>query len=164
VILLTVPHVTIAPVARGVRRQGGAGSRYFHDYTRPWVADRDFDRRNDPYLASDEARAIDSVIDQYNDASPATSGARASKAATGGCSTSPAARPPGHAPLPGRSRRPPADWWTPYAAPDELLALSPPPDTRFMASGPSGRTAGGLFLPRTASTRRRSPMGSWRRS
>lgn len=146
VILLTVPHVTIAPVARGVGGKVAPGSRYFRDYTRPWIADRDFDRRRDPYLTSDEARAIDSVIDQYNEAIAGhVRRAREQgrdwrlldlaglldRLATRRYLADPAVHLP--------------EWWTPYVLPDELLALSPPPDTRFMASGPSGRTAGGLF-------------------
>ena len=39
--------------------------------------------------------------------------------------------------------RPP--WWTPYKLPDELAALSPPPDSRFFSAGPGGRLQGGLF-------------------
>jgi hypothetical protein len=138
--------VTIAPVARGVGGKVARGSRYFRDYTRPWIADRDFDRRRDPYLTSDEARAIDSVIDQYNEAiaghvRQAREQGRdwrlldlaglLDRLATRRYLADPAVHLP--------------EWWTPYVLPDELLALSPPPDTRFMASGPSGRTAGGLF-------------------
>ena len=37
------------------------------------------------------------------------------------------------------------DWWTPYPLPPELASLDPVPNTRFFASGPDGRTDGGLF-------------------
>jgi hypothetical protein len=37
------------------------------------------------------------------------------------------------------------DWWTPYPLPPELDSLDPVPNTRFFASGPAGRTDGGLF-------------------
>jgi hypothetical protein len=37
------------------------------------------------------------------------------------------------------------DWWTPYELPPELQSLKPVPDSRFFASGPEGRTQGGLF-------------------
>src|SRR5207342_184308 len=36
-------------------------------------------------------------------------------------------------------------WWREYKLPPELASLSPEPNTRFFASGPSGRTDGGLF-------------------
>src|SRR5207249_3536513 len=36
----TVPHVTIAPIARGVGAKVRPGSRYFPFYARPWVDDR----------------------------------------------------------------------------------------------------------------------------
>ena len=36
-------------------------------------------------------------------------------------------------------------WWTPYPLPPELASLDPVPNTRFFASGPTGRTDGGLF-------------------
>ena len=64
----TVPHVTIAPVARGVATKVRPGSRYFPYYTRPWISDADFDPADDPHLTENEARAVDSAIDQYNDA------------------------------------------------------------------------------------------------
>ena len=64
----TVPHVTIAPVARGVARKVREGSRYFPYYTRPWISDAEFDAKDDPNITEPEARAIDSAIDQYNTA------------------------------------------------------------------------------------------------
>ena len=42
-------------------------SRYFPYYTRPWITDDDFDPKRDPHITADEARAIDSAIDAYND-------------------------------------------------------------------------------------------------
>ncbi len=68
VILGTVPHVTIAPIARGVGPKVRKGSRYYPFYTRPWISTEDFDVGRDPYVTEQEARAIDSAIDQYNDA------------------------------------------------------------------------------------------------
>jgi hypothetical protein len=67
VIWATVPHVTIAPVARGIGPKLRPGSRYFPYYTRPWVTDEDFNERDDPFITGAQARAIDSAIDQYND-------------------------------------------------------------------------------------------------
>ena len=65
VIGATVPHVTIAPVARGIGRKVRQGSRYFSFYTRPWISDHDFDPSEDPHITENQARAIDSAIDQY---------------------------------------------------------------------------------------------------
>ena len=39
VIWSTVPHVTIAPIARGLGGKVAPGSRYFPFYARPWVED-----------------------------------------------------------------------------------------------------------------------------
>src|SRR5262249_35126202 len=67
IIVSNVPHVTIAPVARGVARKVREDSRYFPFYTRPWIPDSQFDKNEDPHLTGQEARAIDSAIDQYNE-------------------------------------------------------------------------------------------------
>ncbi len=145
VIFATVPHVTIAPVARGVGTKVARGSRYFPYYTRPWIDDRDFDPGDDPHLTHQEARAIDSAIDQYND--HIVNVVRAARyqsrdwlvidvaglldrLATRRYIADPTARP---------------DWWTPYPLPPELAALSPVPDSRFFSSDSTGRLAGGLF-------------------
>ena len=66
-ILATIPQVTIVPIARGGGGKTRLGSRYFNYYTRPWITDDDFDARRDPSLTADEARAIDSAIDAYNE-------------------------------------------------------------------------------------------------
>jgi hypothetical protein len=63
----TVPHVTIAPFARGVEGKVKVGSRYFPFYTLPWINDKDFNPNKHPKITEQEARAIDSAIDQYND-------------------------------------------------------------------------------------------------
>jgi hypothetical protein len=72
VILGTVPHVTIAPIARGVNprkpgRKWREGSRYFPYYTDPWIDDESFNPGKHRHLTHQQARAIDSAIDQYND-------------------------------------------------------------------------------------------------
>lgn len=141
----TVPHITIAPIARGVGGKMRPGSRYFPYYTRPWIDDVRFDATVDPYLTGNQARAIDSAIDQYNDAIVETVAAARrdgldwlildtagllDRIAARRYLLDPAARP---------------SWWTPYRLPSELAALVPPPDSRFLVSGPEGRTAGGLF-------------------
>ena len=147
VVLGTVPHVTIAPIAKGVNpakpgQKWIEGSRYFPYYTDPWIDDRDFNPRKHRHLTHQQARAIDSAIDQYNE------------------SILDAVR---HARREGR------DWlvldlcglldglayrrfandraaasnndWVPYPIPDALAHL----DARFFRSGKDGRTQGGLF-------------------
>src|SRR6202453_2466927 len=147
VIWATVPHVTIAPVARGIGRKVRQGSRYFPFYTRPWISDLDFDPSEDPHITENQARAIDSAIDQYNDAiTDVVRRARSAnpprdwylfdmagmldRLASRRYLADPAARP---------------SWWTPYTLPPELTALSPVPDSRFFSAGPNGRLTVGLF-------------------
>lgn len=144
VIWCTVPHVTVAPIARGVGDKP-SGSRYFPYYTRPWISDRDFDPRRDPHLTAAQARAVDSAIDQYNEAiTAAVADARRQggdwylldtagildRLAYKRYMADPAARP---------------DWWTPYPLPPELAALDPVPDTRFLTTVDGRRATGGLF-------------------
>jgi hypothetical protein len=141
----TVPHVTIPPIARGVGDKVREGSRYFPYYTRPWIQDEDFDAKYDPHITGQEARAVDSAIDQYNDAiAQAVRDARnegrdwllfdaaglLDRLAVRRYIADPSARP---------------DWWREYELPPDLAALSPEPNSRFFASGPDGRTDGGLF-------------------
>ncbi len=147
VIWTTVPHVTIPPVTRGIPQKIRKGSRYFPFYTRPWIAQKDFDPKADAHITGNQARAIDSAIDQYNYA--ITDVVRRARSAN-----------------PSRdwylfdmagvldrlaSRRYIKDvaarpaWWTPYPLPGELKNLRPVPDSRFFSSGPKGRLAGGLF-------------------
>jgi len=146
VIWATVPHVTIAPIARGVGGKVKPGSRYFRYYTRPWISDRDFNPKEDhPYLTAEDARAIDSAIDQYNESIAATVGAGRKEGrdwrlldvcgvlerlASRRYIDDPQMKPP--------------QWWTRYELPPDLADLKPEPDTRFFASGAGGRTAGGL--------------------
>jgi hypothetical protein len=146
VIFGTVPHVTIVPIAHGVGDAKVAdGSRYFPYYTRPWIDDDAFDPADDPHLTADEARAIDSAIDMYNDTIVASIGAARAEGldwrvldlaglldrlASRRYLQDPAAQP---------------SWWTPYRLPDALSRRDPVPDSRFFASGPDGLMAGGLF-------------------
>jgi hypothetical protein len=145
VIVTTVPSVTIAPIARGVSGKVRPDSRYFPYYTRPWIDDDDFDPERDPHLTEDEARAVDSAIDAYNETIVASVEAARregldwyvldmagllDRLARRRYLESPWARP---------------SWWTPYELPAELEALDPVPNTRFFRSGPGGRTDGGLF-------------------
>jgi len=96
-------------------------------------------------ITGQQALAIDSAIDQYNDAiTEAVSDARnegrdwllfdvaglMDRLAARRYIEDPAARP---------------EWWSPYKLPAEVEALSPVPNSRFFESGPKGRTDGGLF-------------------
>ncbi len=149
VILGTVPHVTIAPFARGVGGKIRAGSRYFPYYTLPWISNEDFDVNKHPRITEQEARAIDSAIDQYNDyITDAVRQARSEgrdwyvfetaglldRFASRRYLEDPQARP---------------SWWDEvggsYKLPPELQALSPVPDSRFFTSDATGRKSGGLF-------------------
>lgn len=145
VIIATVPHVTIAPIARGVANKVRPGSRYFPYYTKPWISDNDFNAKDNPNITEQEARAIDSAIDQYNyDIAKAVEASRQDGLDwyifdVAGLLDRLAARRYFH----DVQARP--DWWNPYELPAELQALSPVPDARFFRSDSSGRTCGGLF-------------------
>ena len=145
VIWCTVPHVTIAPIARGIGGKMRPGSRYFPYYTRPWIDDTHFNPAFDPYLTGNQARAIDSAIDMYNDAITAVvrtarqDGRDWLLLDTAGLLDRIAARRYLNDPL----ARP--SWWSPYQLPPQIAALTPPPDSQFIASGPQGRIAGGIF-------------------
>ncbi|MDO8145192.1 hypothetical protein [Isoptericola sp. 178] len=150
VIWCTVPHVTIAPIARGVGGKTKPGSRYFPFYTRPWIDDATFDPHQDPSITGAEARAVDYAIDCYNDhiesvvhAARSAEGEDAKdwylldvgglldRLASRRYLTDPNARP---------------DWWSPYPLPAPLTALAPVPDSRFLTGdGDGGRAMGGLF-------------------
>jgi hypothetical protein len=146
VIWATVPHVTIAPVARGVERKVTAGSRYFPYYTRPWIADDAFDPGEDRRITHQQARAVDSAIDDYNDhIAEAVIAARREgldwyvldmaglldRLAQKRYIDDPLARP---------------DWWSRHPLPPALEALDPPPTSGFFAADAAGRrTKGGLF-------------------
>ncbi|MGI5347583.1 hypothetical protein ACQEU8_05245 [Streptomyces sp. CA-250714] len=145
VIWCTVPHVTIAPIARGVRGKQEPGSRYFPYYTRPWISDSAFDADRDPHLTGEQARAIDAAIDQYNDAM--AEAVRTARRAgrdwylldTAGLLDRLACRRY----FEDEAARP--DWWTPYPLPRELAALDPVPNSRFLLSDGDRRSDGGLF-------------------
>lgn len=146
VIFGTVPHVTIAPVARGVGGKVAPGSRYFEYYTRPWISDRQFDRLDDEHLTADQARRIDAAIDAYNE-TIVESVKAARKAGRDWRIVDVAGQLDRLA-----SRRylddplvPKPKWWSPYELPAELARLTPIPDTRFFSSGPEGPERGGLF-------------------
>jgi hypothetical protein len=141
----TVPHVTIAPIARGVAGKVEPGSRYFPFYTRPWITDRDFNPRQDPHITSQQARAVDSAIDQYNQAMTAIVRAARKQGMdwylldVAGLLDRLAARRYIEDP----QARP--EWWQPYDLPPQVALLQPVPDSKFLTVGPEGRSSGGLF-------------------
>lgn len=145
VILINVPHVTIAPVARGVAQKVQSSSRYFPFYTRPWISDTQFNAASDPNITENQARAIDSAIDQYNDliASVVKQQRLAGKdwyvLDIAGVMDRVAARRY----INDIAARP--GWWTEYELPAALKALNPKPDSKFFSSNPHGRLQGGLF-------------------
>lgn len=148
-IWLTVPHVTVVPLLRGVGEKP-AYSRYFARYTRPWISDADFDAYVNPCLTGDEARAIDSAIDEYNWAiKELVHDERVhgrdwllvdlcgllDRVAYRRYLASPLSQP---------------EWWKPMEQEHPVLApaldrLPLVPDTRFYTSDRYGRTAGGLI-------------------
>ncbi len=148
VIWCTVPHVTIAPLARGVGTKVRPGSRYFPYYTRPWIPDNRFNPAQDPHITAAEARAVDSAIDQYNVAITDLVRKERSDPTTprdwylldvAGILDRLAHRRYVEDPL----ARP--DWWQPYPLPPQLRALRPVPDSRFLTSDGNRRATGGLF-------------------
>jgi len=146
VILATVPHVTVIPLARGVGDKP-IGSRYFARYVYAFVADDQIDEA-DAFLTGQECRWIDSAIDMYNEVIVA----HARRARERGLDwrvfdlralldrlayrryfEDPSARP---------------RWWSrvgPYPLPEPLAGLIPVPDTRFPLADSAGLTQGGLF-------------------
>ncbi|MFJ7793836.1 hypothetical protein [Pseudomonas sp. NPDC096950] len=145
VILINVPHVTIAPVARGVAQKVEPRSRYFPFYTRPWISDSQFNAATDPNITENQARAIDSAIDQYNEliANVVKQQRLAGKdwyvLDIAGVMDRVAARRY----INDVAARP--AWWTEYELPAALKVLNPKPDSRFFSSSPQGRLQGGLF-------------------
>ena len=148
VVLATVPHVTIAPIAQGVnptnpQQKWREGSRYFPYYTDPWVSEQHFDPAKDRCLTHQQARAIDSAIDQYN--GTIADHVRRQRAAgrdwflldMAGILDGLAHRRF----LADPSAAAAHDNWEPYPLPPELADL----DTRFFRSDRTGRLQGGLF-------------------
>lgn len=71
VFVATVPHVTIAPVCRGISPNIPGGQPvdgYFEYYTHFWIWDDDFAKAPErfPSLTGAQARRIDGIIDRYN--------------------------------------------------------------------------------------------------
>jgi hypothetical protein len=146
VLIGTVPHVTIAPVAHGIDGKVRKGSRYFRRYVRPWVTEKTFDDDEDKSLTAEEARAVDSAIDAYNATIIASVAAAREDGLDwriteiGAALDRLAARRYLEDPDVDR----PA-WLTDYPLPPALANLDPVPDSHFFASDENGRTNGGLF-------------------
>lgn len=148
VLLVTVPHVTIAPIAQGVnptnpQHKWREGSRYFPYYTDPWVAEQNFSPTKNRCLTHQQARAIDSAIDQFNGA--IADHVRRQRAAGRDWFLMDLAGT-----LDGLAYRRYLDDpaavaanpdWQPYPLPPELADL----DTQFFRSDRTGRLQGGLF-------------------
>jgi lysophospholipase L1-like esterase len=148
VVLVTVPHVTIAPIAQGVNpanpgHKWRSGSRYFPYYADPWVDEKGFTAAKNRHLTHQQARAIDSAIDQYNDAiadhvrRERTAGRDWYLLDLAGILDGLAYRrflddPAALAANPD---------WKPYPLPPAITDL----DTRFYRSDRTGRLQGGLF-------------------
>jgi hypothetical protein len=151
VIWATVPHVTIAPIARGIGDKP-TGSRYFTRYTHAWISDNEFNTAVNPFLTGEQARVIDSAIDQYNYAiKQMVYDARTSQDGAGQkdwlildlCGLLDR--------LAYRRYVASADsqpsWWQAkaYELPPALKTLTPRPDTRIYRSDAAGRIQGGLI-------------------
>jgi hypothetical protein len=148
VIWATVPHVTIVPFARGVSGNGQkikSGSRYFPFYVPIWLENTFNPNSRQPRLTANQARAIDSAIDKYNEyiVEAVRQGRRQGKDwylfETAGLLDRLASRRY----IEDESARP--SWWTEYPLPEPLNSLDPKPTSLFFKSNRSGRQQGGLF-------------------
>jgi lysophospholipase L1-like esterase len=148
VLLATVPHVTVAPIATGVNpanpgEKWREGSRYFPYYTDPWIAEQDFRPDKNRNITHQQARAIDSAIDQYNDAiQEHVRRARADGrdwhlVDLCGILDGVAYRRYIDDPVASAAQQD----WQPYPLPAPIAGL----DTRFYRSDETGRLQGGLF-------------------
>lgn len=147
VVWCTVPHVTIAPIARGVAEKTAWDARYFPYYTRPWISDRDFDPARHPHLTAQQVQDIDAAIDLYNEAITGHVKAQREKGRdwllmdTCGLLDRLASRR--YIEMLDPSKLP--EWWEPYQLPAQLKALDPVPNSRFLTSDGTRRVNGGLF-------------------
>ncbi len=156
VIWCTVPHVTIAPIARGIGGKLARGSRYFRHYVRPWVDEDDFDPDVDPNLTGDQARRVDAAIDMYNDT--ITDAVRRARTGADGAPRDwylldtagvldrlASRRYIDDRTMQANHRLRPT-WWSRYPLPAALQKLRPKPNSHFLrGNGRGGRGDGGLF-------------------
>lgn len=147
VVLATVPHVTVAPIATGINplrpgRKWRPGSRYFPVYVDPWIDEESFRPTRHRHLTHQQARAVDSAVDQYN----ATIADAVRTARRQGrdwylldlCGLLDSLARRRFADDPDSARR---NGVAPRALPEPLADL----DTRFFRSDRTGRLQGGLF-------------------
>lgn len=149
VILATVPHVTIAPILAATGERLRPDSRYYQYYTHYWLRDK-FDPDCDPHLTGDQARAIDSAIDQYNEI--IVDSVRTARnngldwyilEMSGLLDRLAYKRYLKDEAAPARP-----SWWAEvgaYQLPTSLANLDPVPDTRFFETANGGRVGGGLI-------------------
>ena len=145
IIIATVPSVTIAPIARGTFKKIRPQSRYFPYYTRPWITDEDFDTKRDPHITGDEARAIDSAIDAYNETMISSVAAARSDGLDWylfdmGSTPRPARDPPLHRQSVGE-----AGLVDPLRAAARAAGTGPGTEHPLLPVRTDGRTDGGLF-------------------
>lgn len=157
VIRATVPHVTIAPVARGVGTKVRQGSRYFPYYTRPSISDEHFDPKDRPVhhgpggprdrqchrpVQPEIVAAVGAARHRDRDWYVLDLASVLDRLASRRYREDLAARP---------------EWWAPYELPSELRELSPPPDSEQpLRGGASMRGAVGAGTPHRGS---RAPPG-----
>ncbi|MDZ8088481.1 MAG: hypothetical protein RMY16_23395 [Nostoc sp. DedQUE12b] len=146
----TVPHVTIAPFARGINKDKNGqkvkvGSRYFPYYAPFWFNEETFDSKRHPHLTANQARAIDSVIDGYNKyiVDAVREGREQGKDWYLFETVALLDRLAVRRYIEDKQARP--NWWTEYTLPPAIDALRPKPDSQFFKSNSQGRLQGGLF-------------------
>ncbi|WP_199334087.1 MULTISPECIES: hypothetical protein [Nostocaceae] len=146
----TVPHVTITPFARGINKdQKGqkveSGSRYFPYYAPFWFTENTFDSKKHPHLTANQARAIDSVIDKYNEyiVDAVRKGREQGKDWYLFETVALLDRLASVRYIEDKDARP--HWWTEYSLPAAINTLDPKPDSHFFLSDSQGRKKGGLF-------------------
>lgn len=147
VALATVPHVTVAPIAKGVNptdpgNKWRPGSRYFPYYTDPWIEESEFRPAKHRHITHQQARAIDSAIDQYNrticDATRQARGEGRDWYVFDMCGLLDSLAYRRFERDHEAARR---NGWQGYELPAPISGL----DTRFFRSNVSGRNQGGLF-------------------
>ncbi|MFZ4585204.1 MAG: hypothetical protein ACOYNI_08245 [Acidimicrobiia bacterium] len=146
VVLVTLPHVTVPPIAKGVGDRLSERSRYFEYYTRPWIDERSFNTKIDPHITGEEARVLDAAIDQVNAAIVAV--VRRQREAgrdwrvLDACSLLDRVAQRRYLEDPATMERHGVE---PYPLPDAIGVLDPVPNTNFYAANAEGRHDGGFF-------------------
>ncbi|MCC5670759.1 hypothetical protein LC653_45165 [Nostoc sp. CHAB 5784] len=146
----TVPHVTIAPFARGINKDEKGhkvkpASRYFPYYAPFWFTEETFDPVRHIHITANQARAIDSVIDKYNEyiVDAVRQGREQGKDWYLFETVALLDRLAARRYIDDEQARP--KWWTKYTLPPAIDALQPKPDSRCFNSNSHGRQQGGLF-------------------